>query len=82
CASPISAAMVAMAAIVGPLGVSYPKLVLVSIAGGYVGSMIGAVVSSKLGCELELDPVYLQRLEKDQISHREADNYNIKPYAR
>ncbi|MBS5256964.1 MAG: anaerobic C4-dicarboxylate transporter [Cutibacterium acnes] len=46
CASPISAAMVAMAAIVGPLGVSYPKLVLVSIVGGYVGSMIGAVVSS------------------------------------
>ena len=82
CASPISAAMVAMAAIVGPLGVSYPKLVLVSIVGGYVGSMIGAVVSSKLGCELELDPVYLQRLEKYQISHREADNYNIKPYAR
>lgn len=44
--------------------------------------MIGAVVSSKLGCELELDPVYLQRLGKGQISHREAGNYNIKPYAR
>ena len=79
CASPISAAMVAM---VGPLGVSYPKLVLVSIIGGYAGSMIGAVVSSRLGCELELDPVYLQRLKKGQVSHRRAENYNIKPYAR
>ena len=74
--------MVAMAAIVGPLGVSYPKLVLVSIIGGYAGSMIGAVVSSRLGCELELDPVYLQRLKKGQVSHRRAENYNIKPYAR
>ena len=57
-------------------------LVLVSIIGGYAGSMIGAVVSSRLGCELELDPVYLQRLKKGQVSHRRAENYNIKPYAR
>lgn len=81
-ASPLSAAMIAMAAAVEPLGVGYLPLVGISILICFVGCMAGALVASHLGCELEDDPVYQERKAAGLVQMRGEGEYDIKPHAR
>ncbi|MDY5588596.1 MAG: anaerobic C4-dicarboxylate transporter, partial [Arcanobacterium sp.] len=81
-ASPISAAMIAMTAVVEPLGVSYVKLLAVMIPITFIGCMVGALVASKLGVELEDDPVYQERKKAGLVKLHGEGVYNIKPRAK
>lgn len=68
-ASPISAAVVFLAGILAPVGVSYLELLVVCIPSSFIACMLGAFVASKLGCELKDDPIYKARLAKGLIMH-------------
>lgn len=61
-ASPISAAVVAFAAIIEPFGVSYLQLLIVAISSTSIAVFAGAMVANMLGKELKDDPIYQQRL--------------------
>ncbi|MEL7976319.1 anaerobic C4-dicarboxylate transporter [Isoptericola sp. F-RaC21] len=80
-ASPISAAVVAMAAVVEPLGVDYLTLLTVAGVSTLVGCMVGAVVASRQGVELQDDPVYQERLAKGLVKRRERTAFVAKPRA-
>ncbi|MEU2199293.1 anaerobic C4-dicarboxylate transporter [Isoptericola sp. NPDC019482] len=80
-ASPISAAVVAMAAVVEPLGVDYLTLLTVAGVSTLVGCMVGAVVASRQGVELQDDPVYQERLAKGLVKRRERAEFVAKPRA-
>lgn len=82
CASPISAAVVAMTGYLEPMGISYLALVGMMIACGFVGTMAGAVVASRQGCELADDPVYQERLAAGRIQLHGSSAREIQPYAR
>ncbi|MDN5558984.1 MAG: anaerobic C4-dicarboxylate transporter [Ruaniaceae bacterium] len=81
-ASPISAAMIAMLAAVEPLGVEFHQLLIVAIPVTFIGCMVGAFVASKLGCELEDDPIYQERLAAGLVKMRGETQYNIKKGAK
>lgn len=66
-ASPISAAVVFMAGVVDPLGVSFAGLLGLTMTSTFVGCLAGAVVASRLGAELEDDPVYRERLAQGLV---------------
>lgn len=70
-ASPISAAVVFMAGVVDPLGVSFAGLLGLTMTSTFVGCLVGAVVASRLGAELEDDPVYRERLAQGLVRRRE-----------
>ncbi|MFD6176688.1 MULTISPECIES: anaerobic C4-dicarboxylate transporter [unclassified Isoptericola] len=80
-ASPISAAVVAMAAVVEPLGVDYLTLLTVAGVSTLVGCLVGAVVASRQGVELQDDPVYQERLAKGLVKRRERTEFVAKPRA-
>ena len=61
-ASPISAAVVFMASTLEAQGVSYLQLLLICIPTSFAAVMVGAVVTSFLGKELEDDPEYQKRV--------------------
>jgi anaerobic C4-dicarboxylate transporter DcuA len=60
-ASPISAATVAITGILAPLDVSYLQVLAVTIPTTMIGCLVGILIASRQGCELDQDPVYLQR---------------------
>ncbi|NRB68237.1 MAG: anaerobic C4-dicarboxylate transporter [Vibrio sp.] len=66
-ASPISAAVVAFAAMLAPMGVDYLTLLAVCIPTTFIACMIGAFVANFMGSELKDDPIYQERLEKGLI---------------
>lgn len=80
-ASPISAAVVAMAAVVEPLGVDYLTLLTVAGVSTLLGCLVGAVVASRQGVELQDDPVYQERLSKGLVKRRERTEFVAKPRA-
>ncbi len=80
-ASPISAAVILMSAEVEKFGIEYMQVLAVMIPVTFVGVLVGAFVASKLGCELQDDPVYQERLAQGLISRRKLDEIEIKPYA-
>ncbi len=61
-ASPISAAMVALATILAPLNVGYLQCLAIVIPTTFLGCLVGALVASRQGVELADDPVYQRRL--------------------
>lgn len=63
-ASPISAATVALLALLADFDVSLIDILMISIPSTFIACMIGAFVASKMGKELPNDPVYLKRLEE------------------
>lgn len=67
CASPISAAVVFMAATVEPLGVGYLNLLLVVIPATFLAIFPTAWLASHMGKELKDDPVYQERLAQGVI---------------
>ncbi|MCL1141783.1 anaerobic C4-dicarboxylate transporter [Shewanella gaetbuli] len=81
-ASPISAAVVAFAAMLEPQGVDYLTLLLICIPTTFIACMIGAGVANFLGCELKDDPVYQQRLAQGLIKLNTDQKREILPTAK
>ncbi|WML55069.1 anaerobic C4-dicarboxylate transporter [Neobacillus sp. PS3-12] len=63
-ASPISAATVALLALLTNFKINLLDILLISIPSTFIACMIAAFVSSKMGKELNEDPEYLRRLEE------------------
>ncbi|MFM2579026.1 anaerobic C4-dicarboxylate transporter [Vibrio fortis] len=81
-ASPISAAVVAFAAMLAPFGVDYLTLLMVCIPTTFIACMVGAVVANYMGSELKDDPVYQERLEKGLIKLATEEKREIQPTAK
>ncbi|MCZ4372115.1 anaerobic C4-dicarboxylate transporter [Vibrio diazotrophicus] len=81
-ASPISAAVVAFAAMLTPFGVDYLTLLAVCIPTTFAACMVGALVSNFMGGELKNDPVYQDRLEKGLIKLADKQQRTILPTAK
>ncbi|PYZ92328.1 C4-dicarboxylate ABC transporter [Salipaludibacillus keqinensis] len=63
-ASPISAATVALLALLAPYDVTLLQILGVTLPATFIGIMLAAFTIRKKGAELEDDPVYNERLEK------------------
>ena len=63
-ASPISAATVALLALLSGFDISLLDILMISIPSTFIGCMVAAFVSSKTGKELSDDPEYFKRLEE------------------
>ncbi|HDY7896110.1 TPA: anaerobic C4-dicarboxylate transporter [Vibrio vulnificus] len=81
-ASPISAAVVAFAAMLAPFGVDYLTLLAVCIPTTFMACMIGALVANYMGSELKDDPEYQDRLEKGLIKLSTETQREILPTAK
>lgn len=81
-ASPISAAVVAFAAMLAPQGVDYIMLLAVCIPSTFIACMIGAFVANFMGCELKDDTIYQQRLNDGQIKLERQQQRQILPTAK
>jgi anaerobic C4-dicarboxylate transporter DcuA len=62
-ASPISAATVALLALLADFKIDLLDILMICIPSTFIACMIAAFVSSKMGKELNNDPEYLKRLE-------------------
>jgi len=67
-ASPISGATAAMYVVVEHMGVSFFSAICVIFPAALFGCVITTFVASKQGCELNKDPIYLERVEKGLVS--------------
>ena len=74
-ASPISAAVVAFAAMLQPFGVSYLQLLSIAIPSTLIAVLIGAIVAQFLGKPLIEDVIYQERLKQGLIKQRQQVNY-------
>ncbi len=81
-ASPISAAVVAFAAMLAPFGVDYLTLLAVCIPTTFIACMIGAFVANFMGGELKEDPEYQDRLAKGLIKLNPQTQRTILPTAK
>jgi len=81
-ASPISAAVVFMAGILEPKGISYLMLLAVAIPSTMAAIFIAALLTNFLGKELKDDEVYQARLAKGEVALRGASKFKEKPGAR
>ncbi|MBJ9999834.1 anaerobic C4-dicarboxylate transporter [Erwinia sp. S38] len=81
-ASPISAAVVFLAALLEPKGVSYLGLLAVAIPSTMAAIFVAALVTNFLGKELKDDPVYQARLAKGEVTLRGASKFEEKPGAK
>ncbi|WP_133624907.1 anaerobic C4-dicarboxylate transporter [Erwinia sp. LJJL01] len=81
-ASPISAAVVFMAGILEPRGISYLALLGVAIPSTMAAIFIAALFTNFLGKELKDDDVYQARLAKGEVSLRGASKFQEKPGAK
>ncbi|MBM7649566.1 anaerobic C4-dicarboxylate transporter DcuA [Bacillus ectoiniformans] len=75
-ASPISAATVALVALLADFQISLLDILIVCIPSTFIACMIAAFVASKMGKELEDDPIYLERLEQGLASIK-ADQHEL-----
>ncbi|PFG55052.1 anaerobic C4-dicarboxylate transporter DcuA [Vibrio sp. ES.051] len=81
-ASPISAAVVAFAAMLAPVGVDYLTLLAVCIPTTFIACMIGAFVANFMGSELKDDAEYQDRLAKGLIKLNTESKREILPTAK
>ncbi|MEZ9629627.1 anaerobic C4-dicarboxylate transporter [Vibrio breoganii] len=81
-ASPISAAVVAFAAMLEPQGVDYLTLLAICIPTTFIACMVGAFVANFIGCPLKDDPVYQERLEQGLIKLNTGERREILPTAK
>lgn len=81
-ASPISAAVVFLAALLEPKGISYLGLLAVAIPSTMAAIFVAALVTNFLGKELKDDPVYRARLAKGEVTLRGASQFEEKPGAK
>ena len=66
-ACPISAATVAMVALLAPKGISLAGILFVSIPATLTGVLAGALLVNRIGKPLKEDPVYLDRLRNGLV---------------
>ncbi|WP_431888521.1 anaerobic C4-dicarboxylate transporter [Pectobacterium colocasium] len=81
-ASPISAAVVFVAGILEPHGVSYLLLLGICIPTTLAAILLTAIVTNFLGKELKDDPIYQERLKKGETTLRGNSQHEIKPGAK
>lgn len=81
-ASPISAAVVFVAALLEPQGVSYLMLLGICIPTTLAAVMVTAVVTNFLGVELKDDAIYKDRLAKGEVTLRGTKVMQVQPGAR
>ncbi|MFJ9462814.1 anaerobic C4-dicarboxylate transporter family protein [Viridibacillus arvi] len=67
-ASPISAATVALLALLADFQITLLDILMITIPSTFIGCMIAAIVVSRKGKELPEDPIYLKRLEEGLAS--------------
>ncbi|MGE7770594.1 anaerobic C4-dicarboxylate transporter family protein [Viridibacillus arvi] len=67
-ASPISAATVALLALLADFQITLLDILMITIPSTFIGCMIAAFVVSRKGKELPEDPIYLKRLEEGLAS--------------
>ncbi|MFA6676698.1 MAG: anaerobic C4-dicarboxylate transporter [Bacteroidales bacterium] len=77
-ASPISAATVALLALLSPYGYSLFDILKVSIPATLIGVIIAAIFSMKQGKELVNDPEYLKRLKEGLLEEPSTQSKQIK----
>ncbi|ATA25587.1 C4-dicarboxylate ABC transporter [Brenneria goodwinii] len=81
-ASPISAAVVFVASILEPYGVSYLMLLGICIPTTLAAVLLTAIITNFLGKELKDDEIYQERLKKGEVDLRSANTIAIKPGAK
>ncbi|ORT51907.1 C4-dicarboxylate ABC transporter [Vibrio sp. qd031] len=81
-ASPISAAVVAFAAMLDPHGIDYLSLLAVCIPTTFIACMVGAFVANYMGCELKDDSEYIRRLEAGLIKVKGPEQRTLLPTAK
>ena len=82
-ASPISAATVALLALLTPQGVQLQQILLICVPATLLGSLIGALAVLRKGPELEDDPTYKERLAQGLVrSETSAVNLTGKELSR
>lgn len=81
-ASPISAAVVFFSGILEPFGVDYLTLLAICIPATFCACMVGAMVANVMGCELQDDPIYQQRLAQGLVSQQQGKTQEIAPSAK
>ncbi|WP_099330541.1 anaerobic C4-dicarboxylate transporter [Erwinia amylovora] len=81
-ASPISAAVVFMAGILEPKGISYLLLLAVAIPATMAGIFIAALITNFLGKELKDYALFQARLAKGEVTLRGASKFELKPGAK
>lgn len=82
-ASPISAAVVAFAAMLEPKGVGYLELLAVVIPTTLVAIILTAIITNIIGGgPLADDPVYQERLKKGLVKLQGSEKRDIKPGAK
>lgn len=62
-ASPITAATVALAALLAPQGIEIVDILKISIPATLIGVLVGAFVTNKIGAELKSDPIFNEKLK-------------------
>lgn len=83
--SPISAAMAAMISIMEPIGVSFLQIMAVCLPASFIAAMVAAFVASRQGCELDEDPIYLERIQaehKQKTDTQTPTNAELDPKAK
>ncbi|WP_079505732.1 anaerobic C4-dicarboxylate transporter family protein [Mesobacillus jeotgali] len=63
-ASPISAATVALLALLADFNISLMQILMICVPSTFLACMAAAFVASKMGKDLNMDPDYLERLEE------------------
>lgn len=72
-ASPISAATVALAAILAPSNISLLDILMLTIPSTLIGCLAGAFSVLKYGKDLDKDEEYLEKLSKDLIDSKDKN---------
>ncbi|WP_192457750.1 anaerobic C4-dicarboxylate transporter [Musicola keenii] len=81
-ASPISAAVVFVASLLEPKGVSYLTLLGICIPTTLAAILLTAIITNFLGKELKDDDVYQERLRKGEVVLRGQSDMQLKPGAK
>ena len=85
-ASPIAAATASLLSIISGANVSLIQIILCSFPATFVACMIGALIMSRYGKELNVDPEYQFRLKLGMVEpptgKEEADNFEPAPCAK
>ncbi len=77
-ASPISAATAAMLALLGGFNVTLFDILVITIPATFIGCMVGALCSMRVGKDLEDDPEYQRRLKEGIIETTPRKHYEEK----
>ncbi|GAB7205684.1 anaerobic C4-dicarboxylate transporter [Dickeya oryzae] len=81
-ASPISAAVVFVAGLLEPKGVSYLALLGICIPSTLIAILLTAILTNFLGKELKDDEIYQERLRKGEVTLRGQGHQELKPGAK